>query len=212
MTQDDDAKLLIVRKGVPVKIEANPVIRGTLYTPILSSLQSAVIEEKGAPNFRLNPVYGNDQSEVENEQSYNDGASLICWGKIVAKVDGETVRTVGSSYVKDRTQAFHLGKQIPAADPATFEIISDSYSRDKARAYFWMTEIPGARPETFQVLDRSYGKDDQRVYHHKDIDQIDVVEGADAANFKVPLYDEKRGSEAYDGKNYFMSGKMFPPL
>lgn len=44
-TQDDDAKLLIDRKGVLVKIEANPVIRGTLYPPKLTSLQPAVMEE-----------------------------------------------------------------------------------------------------------------------------------------------------------------------
>jgi hypothetical protein len=168
--------------------------------------------------FEGKPIVGVDltkfakvQPEVENDQSYTDGSSLIYWGRIVGKVDGETVRSIGPSYVKDRTQVFYLGKPIPGADPATFEIISDSYSRDKARVYFWTTEIPGARPETFQALDRSYAKDDQRVYHHKNIHQIDVVEGADAANFKVTMYDDKRGSEAFDGKNYFMDGKKLSP-
>lgn len=44
-SQDEDAKLLIERKGVQVKIEANPVIRGTLYPTSLRTLQAAVTDE-----------------------------------------------------------------------------------------------------------------------------------------------------------------------
>ena len=75
VTQDDDAKLLIERKGVQVKIEANPVIRGTLYTPILSSLQPAVTEE----------------FDVELETKVVDIADLY-GGKIAAALDRQHPR------------------------------------------------------------------------------------------------------------------------
>ncbi len=44
MSQNDDAKPLIERKGVQVKIEANPVIRGTLYPTSNRALRPAATE------------------------------------------------------------------------------------------------------------------------------------------------------------------------
>lgn len=146
--------------------------------------------------------------EVENDQFYTDGTSLIYFGKIVGKIDAATVISLGNSYVKDHTQVFYLGNMLPGADPESFGIIEGAYSRDKSRVYFWTTVVPNAHPDSFQVLERSYAKDDQRVYYSKGIRQIDVVEGADAATFQVTLYDGKRRSEAFDSRNYFMNGKI----
>ena len=149
------------------------------------------------------------QPVVENDQSYTDGNSLVYWGAVVGKVDGATVQSIGPSYVKDRTQVFYLGKQILGADPVTFAVINAGpFSRDKSQVYHGTTVLPQARPETFQVLERSYAKDDQHVFYVESENQVKIIEGADPQGFKVTQFDSKRGSDAFDGKNYFLNGKL----
>ncbi len=148
---------------------------------------------------------------VDDEQYFTDGVSLVYFGKVIGKTDRESIESLGNSYAKDRTQVFYMDKPIENADPASFKIIDQSsYSSDKSRVYFWHIVVPQAKPEHFQVLERGYSKDDNRVYHQHSIEKIDIVEGAIAADFKVTLYDEQRGSEAFDGRTYFMNGKPVP--
>lgn len=45
ISQDDEAKIYIERNGVTVKVEANPVIRGSLYSTNARTLQTAAVEE-----------------------------------------------------------------------------------------------------------------------------------------------------------------------
>lgn len=45
ISQNDEAKIYIERNGVTVKVEANPVIRGSLYSTNARTLQTAAVEE-----------------------------------------------------------------------------------------------------------------------------------------------------------------------
>lgn len=164
------------------------------------------VENIDPAKFELIPMEG------LGERNYTDGTHLIHWGKVVGKIDAASVKSLGNSYVKDRSQVFYMGELIPGADPDTFNVINEtSFSRDAKRVYFWQVAVPNANPKTFEILERGYAKDDQRVYHHRSIKKIDIVDGADAQNFKVTNFDDAHGSEAFDGKSYFMDGKKVAP-
>ncbi|OFZ29017.1 MAG: hypothetical protein A2622_13060 [Bdellovibrionales bacterium RIFCSPHIGHO2_01_FULL_40_29] len=74
-TQEEDAKIYIERNGVTIKIEANPVIRGSLYRPSIRILQPAAI----------------DEFEVETEISVVDLGDLY-GGKLAAALDRQHPR------------------------------------------------------------------------------------------------------------------------
>lgn len=153
--------------------------------------------------------FGKVQPVVENDQSYTDGVSLVYWGAIVGKIDASSIRSMGPSYVKDRNQVFYLGRKISNADPESFEVLNGGpFSRDKFRVYYSTDTVPGAHPETFQVLERSYSKDAQNVYYLENGNQVKIIDNADPVSFKVTPYDSIRKSDAYDGKNYFINGKL----
>ena len=103
-------------------------------------------------------------------------------------------------------------------DFASFELITISeevFGKDKDQIYairysppYPLLPFPNADLETFEIVGDYYAKDKNQVYYYSyHIDEIMVLEGADAKNFTL-FFDPIQGTDATDGERFYKAGVL----
>ncbi|WP_454688684.1 DKNYY domain-containing protein [Achromobacter aloeverae] len=130
------------------------------------------------------------------------GARPRYYWYIVDDADRDTFTPLNFRYARDARRAYYItGKSIRSTHPESFEVVPEVrlnfrdmsqdplvdtsvFARDRDHVYFYGTRLRGADPATFRVLGKGYSRDAQRVWFH---DAKRLIEGADAATFRVPV-------------------------
>lgn len=146
----------------------------------------------------------------------HDRERVFYRGEVLRDADTASFRLLNDSVAADRTHIYFLGNVILSnADAASFEVLgSSSYARDASKVYALPGSdngeaqvVVGADRATFTPMSRGYAKDANHVYTSERGGPV-VLEGADAASFKVTEWDEATQSEARDKLHRYLQGKI----
>lgn len=174
-------------------------------------IDGKVLEDGDAATFIcISQGYGRDASKVY----YRD--------KILQGANPKTFYFITETISRDDSSLFVFHKRVTeAVDLETFEIVKHEegdFCKDKNHVYiiFYhlddpLLKIPDADPNTFLPIGRSYAHDHSNVYFYGYYKgkktKILKLEDVNPDTFSVG-YDESTGSEATDGKKYFMYGEL----
>ncbi|ALM86195.1 DKNYY domain-containing protein [Bordetella sp. N] len=138
-------------------------------------------------------VYGQGQLGAARPQYY--------W-YVVDGADRASFEALNLRYARDAHHAYYItGKTIRSKQTSSFEIVPELrlnyrdvtqdplvkvsvFARDLDYVYFYGARLRGADPATFRILGGGYSRDATQAWYH---DAKRLIEGADAATFRVPV-------------------------
>ncbi len=133
--------------------------------------------------------------------------SGTCADKDIAEIATGSIEKVSDLLSKDASCVFYLGEAIPQSHPGTFAAINARVYKDKNFVYHisdtGLLAIPFADPQSFQDLGGGYHKDAYAAYFGQD---FQIINGAEAADFKVVCQGKNCNYEAEDGSHFYANG------
>jgi hypothetical protein len=164
---------------------------------------------------RITPIAGADAASFTYlEQGYARDRARVYYEGTAFAAHAPTYAVLDYGFGKDEVSGYYMREPIPGSDGKSFAFIDNAWSKDATRVFWSDVDLgsqpagaiinrtaEGADPATFQALEQGYGKDAAHVFF-----EGVLVEGADAATFKIGNGGSASAGDAEDKHGYFRAG------
>ncbi|MTI20604.1 hypothetical protein E1176_06190, partial [Fulvivirga sp. RKSG066] len=172
--------------------------------------EGRVMEGSDAGSFEyISGLYAKDANHIYYEN------------EVLTQNDPDKVNFLNKGVLSDGEALYIYSKKSQVrVDLETVEVVENDYGmyiKDSQNVYllFYRDEEPLAKvkeadPITFELMERYYAKDNNRVYYYGSNGSkpvVVVLKEADLKNFTLG-YDRDTETEARDGVNHYMNGKL----